>query len=69
VLTVPQIIVLGPPSSGKKVIGNMIAQKLGATYLTMDAMIQDADWQLKNAAIKLEQEGKVSKYRQKIYFV
>ena len=55
----PRIIILGPPASGKKSIGKMIAQKLGAMCLTLDSMIQDADWSLKSEAIKLQQAGEV----------
>jgi adenylate kinase len=50
---VPQIVILGPPASGKRSIGKMVASKLHCTHLTQENIIEEADTALKNKATEL----------------
>nr|XP_014341646.1 PREDICTED: adenylate kinase 8 isoform X2 [Latimeria chalumnae] len=38
---VPQILVLGPPASGKKTIARLLCLQLRTTYITMEHLLQD----------------------------
>lgn len=40
---VPQIIILGPPSSGKRSIGKMVCGKLRCAHLTVQNLVEEAD--------------------------
>ena len=47
---VPQIVIMGPPASGKRTISKMVSNKLRTAHLTPDNLIQDADSDLKTEA-------------------
>ncbi|KAK3611802.1 hypothetical protein CHS0354_040470 [Potamilus streckersoni] len=49
-IDVPQVIILGPPASGKKTISKMVANKLRAAHLTKENLIGEADHELKSQA-------------------
>ena len=49
-LTVPQIVIMGPPASGKRTISKMVSSKLRTAHLTPENLINDADSDLKTEA-------------------
>ena len=49
-IPVPQIVIMGPPASGKRTIAKMVCNKLRAAHLTPDNLITEADPELKAEA-------------------
>ncbi|XP_046560875.1 adenylate kinase 8-like [Haliotis rubra] len=47
---VPQIIVLGPPASGKRSIAKLVCSKLRTAHITMENLIHDADLDIREQA-------------------
>ena len=47
---VPQIVIMGPPASGKRTISKMVSSKLRTAHLTPENLIADADSDLKTEA-------------------
>ena len=54
---VPQVIIIGPPASGKRSIGKMVCNKLRTAHLTPESIIEEADTGLKNEALKIQESG------------
>ena len=48
--SVPQIVIMGPPASGKRTISKMVSSKLRTAHLTPENLIADADSDLKTEA-------------------
>ena len=48
--SVPQILIMGPPASGKRTISKMVSSKLRTAHLTPENLIADADSDLKTEA-------------------
>lgn len=49
-IDVPQIVIMGPPASGKRTISKMVSSKLRTAHLTPENLINDADSDLKTEA-------------------
>lgn len=47
-ISVPQIMILGPPAAGKRSISKMVAAKLRCTHLTPENLVQEADLKLRD---------------------
>lgn len=47
---VPQIVILGPPASGKRTISKMVSNKLRTAHLTPDNLVSEAETDLKTEA-------------------
>lgn len=55
----PQVVLLGPPASGKKTIAKMVCSKLRCAHLTPDSIVEEADTPLKQEATQIIADGKV----------
>ena len=53
---VPQIVILGPPASGKRTISKMVATKLRTAHITPENLIAETE-----ANMKAEAEGFVKR--------
>jgi adenylate kinase family enzyme len=47
---VPQIVILGPPASGKRTISKMVSNKLRTAHLTPDNLVSEAETDIKSEA-------------------
>lgn len=54
---VPQVLILGPPSSGKRSIAKLICGKLRTAHLTKESIIEEAEAGFKNEAKKHLNDG------------
>lgn len=59
-IPVPQVVILGPPASGKKTMTKLCANKLRTAHLTEDNMIAEAETDTKNKAQELIKKNQVS---------
>ena len=57
---VPQIIILGPPASGKRTISKMVCTKLRCAHITTENLVEEADVDFKLGIKKYQQQGKVT---------
>lgn len=57
--SVPQIIMLGPPASGKRTISKMISAKLRCAHITEDNLLEEADVNFKLEIQKYQEQKKV----------
>ncbi|KAK7496967.1 hypothetical protein BaRGS_00011703 [Batillaria attramentaria] len=57
-LDVPQIMILGPPASGKRSISKMVCSKLRTAHLTAENLVQDSDIKLRDKAEKFIEKKK-----------
>ena len=46
-ILVPQVVILGPPASGKKTMAKLCASKLRTAHLTEDNMVAEAETETK----------------------
>ncbi|CAH1787369.1 unnamed protein product [Owenia fusiformis] len=53
----PQVMLHGPPSSGKRTIAKMVCAKLRTAHLTMENMIADAETSVKREAESYSKKG------------
>ncbi|XP_069121761.1 adenylate kinase 8-like [Argopecten irradians] len=53
---VPQVIIIGPPASGKKTISKMCATKLRTAHLTTENLISEAETDLKMKMLDLQKK-------------
>ena len=58
-LIVPQVMILGPPASGKRTISKMVCAKLKCAHITADNLLEEADVNFKLEIQKYQQQNKV----------
>lgn len=56
---VPQVIILGPPASGKKSISKLCANKLRTAHLTTENLIQESETDIKMKVMDLIKKKEV----------
>ena len=56
-LSVPSVLVLGPPAAGKFTVGKMVAGRLRCPHLTMRNIVNEADRESKTKVEQLMAEG------------
>lgn len=54
---VPQIVVLGPPSSGRRSVSKMLCKALGLAHVSIETMLEEADLKLRNEALVYQDKG------------
>ena len=59
---VPQVIILGPPASGKRTISKMVCNKLRCAHITTENLLEEADVNFKLEVQKYRQQKKVVKF-------
>ena len=57
--TVPQVILLGAPATGKEAIAKMICSKLRTANLNMTSLIEESESHLKNAVLEHQERKQV----------
>ena len=57
--TVPQVILLGAPATGKEAIAKMICSKLRTANLNPTSLIEESESHLKNAVLEHQKKRKV----------
>ena len=60
IYTVPQVIILGPPASGKRSIAKMVCAKTRAAHLTMENLVAEAEVDVKEEAESFIRKKEVS---------
>lgn len=60
-LLVPQIVLLGPPASGKRTIAKSICNKLRTAHITAENLVAEAEVELRNEAQAYLNKGQVKK--------
>ena len=60
--TVPQVILLGAPATGKEAIAKMICSKLRTANLNMTSLIEESESHLKNAVLEHQERNQVGRW-------
>lgn len=54
---VPQIVVIGPPTSGCRSVSKMLCKSLGLAHVSTETMLEEADLKLRNEALAYQGKG------------
>ncbi|CAD5123889.1 DgyrCDS12196 [Dimorphilus gyrociliatus] len=56
---IPQIVILGPPASGKTTIAKMLSKKLHCACINMDSLVSDSEQSFQDQVAELRSTGEI----------